>query len=291
VSGRLRWAIKRLRASQPANAVLTGTVRTGLRLTGARSEFAAMHLPRVGTTRSRLPNGRVLTLHSAGDDWVSNRVFWFGWSGYEPEASAFFFDLARRSRCTVDVGAHVGFYALLAAHANPAGRVIAFEPLDLAFDRLTRNVALNRLDNLRTERLAVAEQAERRSFRVAHGDGIPSNSGFRGGGAGARIVDVETVRLDDYLDEHRIDAVDLVKIDTEATEPEVLAGMPRTLQRDRPDILCEVLPWADTDRLERLLEPHGYRYYQLLADGPTRRQRISGEPVWFNYLFTARPSV
>jgi hypothetical protein len=43
--------------------------------------------------------------------------------------------------------------------------------------------------------------------------------------------------------------------------------------------------------LERLLEPHGYRYYQLQADGPARRQQIIGEPVWFNYLFTARPFV
>ncbi len=169
--------------------------------------------------------------------------------------------------------------------------MIAFEPLDLAFDRLTRNVALNRLAGLRTERLAVAEHAECRSFLVARGDGIPSNSGFRGGGAGARAVEVETVRLDDYLRERRIEAIDLVKIDTEATEPEVLAGMPCTLRRDRPDILCEVLPWADTEGLERLLEPHGYRYYQLLADGPAQRERITGEPVWFNYLFTARPSV
>jgi len=290
VSG-LKRAIKRVRASQPANAVLTGTVRTGLRLTGVRSEFAAMHLPRVGIARSRLPNGRVLTLRSAGDDWVSNRVFWHGWAGYEPEASRIFFELARRSRCTVDVGAHVGFCALLGAHANPGGQVIAFEPVDFVFDRLTRNAELNRVANLRTERLAVGERAERRPLRIASGDGIPSNSGFRGGGAGARSVEVETVRLDDYLHEHRIDAVDLVKIDTEATEPEVLAGMPRTLRDDRPDILCEVLPWADTERLERLLEPHGYRYYQLLGDGPVQRPRITGEPVWFNYLFTARGAV
>ena len=291
MSSGLKRTIKRLRASQPANVVVTTTVRRALRLAGVRSEFAAMHLPRVGTTRSRLPNGSVLTLRAAGDDWVSNRVFWFGWAGYEPEASAIFFDLARRSRCTIDVGAHVGFYALLAAHANPAGCVIAFEPVDFVFERLTRNVALNRVTNIEAEPLAVGERAGRRWFHLPAGDGIPSHAGFDAGGDGTLAVEVESVRLDDYVREHAIRAVDLIKLDVESSEPEVLAGMPGTLARDRPDILCEVLPWADTERLERLLAAHGYRYYQLLGDGPARRRRITGEPVWFNYLFTARTSV
>jgi FkbM family methyltransferase len=281
-------ALKRVRASQPANLLLTNTVRGSLRALGRHSEFAATHLPRVGTTRARLPDGRVLTLRSAGDDWVSNRVFWDGWAGYEPEASRRFYELACRSRCTIDVGAHIGFYSLLAAHANPGGRVIGFEPVDFVFERLERNVALNRVINVVAEPLAAGERSGRRTFHVPAGDGIPSHAGFETGGAGTRAIEVESVRLDAYVDEHRIGAVDLLKLDVECSEPEVLAGMPDTLTRDRPDILCEVLPWANTERLERLLAPHGYRYHQLLGDGPVERARITGDPVWFNYLFTVR---
>jgi Methyltransferase FkbM domain len=41
--------------------------------------------------------------------------------------------------------------------------------------------------------------------------------------------------------EQGIAKVDLVKIDTETTEPAVIRGMARTLARDRPDVVCEVL--------------------------------------------------
>jgi FkbM family methyltransferase len=281
-------ALKRIRAAPVVNPLLTGSVRAGLGALHVHSEFAAMHLPRVGDTRARLPNGRTLTLRAAGDDWVANRVYWYGWAGYEPECAARFFALAQRSRTTIDVGAHVGYYALLAAHANPAGRVIAFEPVRVTRARLTRNVALNDVGNVVVEPTAVASASGRCRFHVPLGDGIPSHAGMLAGGEGTRPIEVESVALDDYVRAHALAAVDLVKLDVECSEPAVLAGMGETLARDRPDILCEVLPWADTDALEHHLAPHGYRYHQLRGDGPVARGRITGDPVWFNYLFSAR---
>lgn len=93
------------------------------------------HLHRLGRVATRLPDGRVLRLWSQADDWVSNQVFWRGWQGYEPETTPLFYRLARRAHVTLDVGAHVGFFSLLAGHANAAGRVFAFEPLEKAFRR------------------------------------------------------------------------------------------------------------------------------------------------------------
>jgi hypothetical protein len=61
---------------------------------GRDFEVAIKHLPRTGPVRSRLPNGEVLRLWSRGDDWISNQVFWRGWSGYEPETTPLFFELA-----------------------------------------------------------------------------------------------------------------------------------------------------------------------------------------------------
>jgi hypothetical protein len=77
------------------------------------------HLHRFGIVRSRLPHGRTLRLWSRGDDWIANQVHWRGWDGYEPETLPLFFRLAATARVTLDVGAHVGFFTLLAGHANP----------------------------------------------------------------------------------------------------------------------------------------------------------------------------
>jgi FkbM family methyltransferase len=40
-----------------------------------------------------------------------------------------FWRLACKARVTLDIGAHVGYYSVLAGMANPAGTVFAFEPL------------------------------------------------------------------------------------------------------------------------------------------------------------------
>jgi len=58
------------------------------------------------------------------------------------------FHLAARAGIVLDVGAHVGFYALLAAHANPKGRVFAFEPHPSVYGRLIRNLSLNGVENV-----------------------------------------------------------------------------------------------------------------------------------------------
>lgn len=294
--------LKRLRASQPFNRIATGAVRGALSALGLRSEFAIAHLHRVGDVAARLPNGRRLRLHSHADDWVSNQVYWRGWRGYEPETTPLFYVLASRARLTIDVGAYVGFYTLLAAHANPAGRVVAFEPLPEAFARLTDHVRRNQLDNVACVGAAVGSQVGEAGFfhaapagtAAVASDGrasIPTSSSlsqaFMQGTPGLARATVAVTTLDAYLHERAPGAVDLVKIDTESTEPDVLAGARRTLAADHPSIFCEVLPHAGSGaRLEAIVFPLGYRAYHLTRDGPRERQRIAGDPECLNYLFS-----
>src|SRR5205814_5357903 len=148
LNGHVKPALKRLRASQPFNYLATSIVHALQTATGMHSALVIKHLHRVGMVRRKLPNGRTLRLWSRADDWVSNQVYWRGWSGYEPERVPLFFRLASRAQVTLDVGAHVGFFTLLAAHANPAGRVFAFEPMPAIQERLRYNVGLNQLDNV-----------------------------------------------------------------------------------------------------------------------------------------------
>ena len=99
-----------------------------------------------------------------------------------------------------------------------------------------------------------------------------------------------TVRaLDGWLDAAGLAGVDLVKIDTETTEPEVLRGMKNTLVRDRPDVFCEVLEGRGTGpALEEILGPVGYRYYLLTDAGPQERTTITGDARFLNYLFSTK---
>jgi FkbM family methyltransferase len=290
----LKGALKALRASQPFNLVATETARGMLRVLGARSDLVVRHLHRVGGVRCPLPDGRVLRLWSRGDDWVSNQVFWKGWTGYEPETVRPFYHAAARVPAVVDVGAYVGFFTLLAAHANPTARVFAFEPHPDVYPRLLRNVDLNEVGNV-TCVAAAAGDRDGEAELVHVPGGLPTSSSLSAEFMAVHPDVVRTrvpvVTLDGFLGARAVGSVGVLKIDTEGTEPAVLRGCARTLERDRPIIFCEVLEAAATARtLEDLLRPLGYRFSLLTPAGPRPADRIEPHPRWLNHVFTP-PSV
>lgn len=286
----IKSALKAVRASQPFNVTATTFVKAACALAGTAPEVVVKHLHRVGNVRAKLPNGHYLRLWSLGDDWVSNRVYWRGWTGYDGECGPTFFRLAQRADVVLDVGAYVGFYTLLAGHANPEGRIHAFEPLPAIHERLTGNVALNKLSNVECHLAAVGETSGLADY--FHGaDLLPTSSSlsfdFMKTAADVQRSTVRVIRLDEFIESRQISRVDLMKVDTESTEPEVLRGMKTVLARDRPHIVCEVLPGRNTERaIEEVLQPLGYRYYLLTPEGPQPTDRIVGHPEWLNYLLT-----
>jgi len=286
--------LKRVRASQPFNALTTSTVRWLMSVSGLQSEAVIKHLHRVGKVECKLPNGRVLKLWSRGDDWISNQIYWRGWNGFESEVVPLFFRLASKSRTTLDVGSYVGLFSLLAAHANPKGRIYAFEPMPRIFKRLKRNVSLNRLRNVQCTHSAVGEtEGEAVFFHIA--DGLPSSSSLSNefmqdhmqGKEKVLNSIVSVITLDRFVEENKIPSVDLMKIDTETTEPQVMRGMIKTLQRDHPHIVCEVLPGHRVEgALMEILLPLGYRFYLLTNEGAIPHEKIEAHPQWRNYFFT-----
>ena len=287
--GWLRGAVKAARYTQPFNLCAT-TLARALLPPGPLRLLAVKHLHRVGNVTSRLPNGRRLRLWSHADDWISNQVFWHEWYGYEPETSPLFYRLATTARVTLDIGAHVGFFTLLAAHANDRGRVVAFEPLSRLFARLKANVARNQLGNVTCVECAVSDQTGQADFYHVT-DGLPCSSSLSLAFM-SRVPHVVRSRvtvttLDRFAADAELPSVDLVKIDTETAEPAVLAGMTEILQRWRPTIICEVLPGHEVERpLMAILQPLGYVFYHLRPDGPVRTERIAGHPELLNYAFT-----
>ncbi len=289
---RAKRSVKSVRDWSPLNTLLTTTVRTGLRRLGqAPPDNLVRYLPRVGVVEATLPNGARLRMWSKGDDDVATAVFWRGWAGFEPETSPTFYELAGSSRLTVDVGAHVGYFSVLAALANAKGEVHAFEPLPPVHSRLERNVALNGLSNVKIHQLALGREGARADFfHVPHS--IPSSSSLSRAFMESivepdRLVasPVEVSTFDAFAEEHGLTGIDLVKIDTESTEHEVLAGMTETLERDRPAIVCEILPGGPGEAVEDILRPFGYRYLLLTGTGPVPREHVEPHSKWRNFLF------
>lgn len=289
---RLVCLAKAVRSSQPFNTLATTGVRAALRALGREPDAFVKHLHRVGGVSCRLPNGRTLRLWTRADDFIPNQLFWRGWRGHEPETASVLWHLASSARTTIDVGANVGVFALLAAHANPSGRVFAFEPFRPVFDRLEVNRARNDVPNLECVRVAVGEvEGTLDYYDLDFGnDDLPSSTSLslefmersrldRGlPESRLRRSPTTVLTLDAFAGERGIEDVDLVKIDTESTEPSVLRGMTNVLKRSRPNLIVEILPGLKTlPEIEMVLAPLGYRHCRLVPSSD--RDKASHEAV------------
>jgi FkbM family methyltransferase len=128
----------------------------------------------------------------------------------------------------IDVGAHYGYYTLLAGTRQPNRRIIAFEPVPENFEVLKRNIALNQLKNVQLCNAAVSDSDGLRKFNVTKASDSCSFcehplSETR------REIEVETVSLDRFLGKTPKVPV-VVKVDAEGHEPYVLHGMKRLIR-------------------------------------------------------------
>jgi FkbM family methyltransferase len=145
---------------------------------------------------------------------------------FEPFETAVFCERVRERATVVDIGANVGYYALLASRrTGPGGVVYAFEPDPRSFTALTRNIEANDAPNVRASRLAVSDRRGPRSLHLSEVAGHTSLHRWSAGAA--RTVRVDAVALDDL----GLRDVRVVKMDIEGEEPAALRGMRETLQR------------------------------------------------------------
>jgi FkbM family methyltransferase len=228
----------------------------------------ANRLPFLGRICVHGPDGLRLRLHThgpRGKDRIAIKLARRGLWGYEGETIRIFLALAKEAQTVIDVGANTGLFALLAARANRAARVWAFEPVPFIFDMLQKNIRLNELDNLEAIPAAVADFVGESTFFITRTQvGIPTDSsscqGFRDQVDEFRLP---TTTLDEFVRTRPIARLDLLKIDAEAAESKVIRGALQTIRRDRPCLILEVLENVDHHYVQESLHGLGYRFYHI----------------------------
>jgi FkbM family methyltransferase len=137
----------------------------------------------------------------------------------------------------LDVGAHIGYYTLLAANrVGPRGRVFAVEPAEENLALLRENVARAVAGNVTVLPFAAGGRDAVRSFEIT--DSSDTHGFYQHPlQPTVRTVQVQQRALDGVIE----GPLDLVKIDVEGAELEVLAGLTRILARGRR--LALVVEW------------------------------------------------
>ncbi len=167
---------------------------------------------------------------SVSDDIIQGR-------GYEPEVTRVLEALLRPGMTFVDIGANVGYHALLGSRlVGPTGQVIAVEPFSENCRLILMSVAENGVDNLTLLPVALHDH-QGWSHLSTH---IGSNASLISSGvdeiARGYGVIVPTFRLDDLIS----GPIHVVKIDVEGAEARAIAGARRLVAECRPAVVTEV---------------------------------------------------
>lgn len=173
-----------------------------------------------------------------------------------------------------DVGAYIGVYSLLMAQAvGQRGRIHAFEPSRMAFQRLLENIATNGFSNIVANAKAVfsSNGVFPLCLYAPPFDSLTTmvHRELKRGGQVLRpllVEPVEAVSLDKYCQKQGIEQIDLLKLDAEGAELEALKGAQGLLQRGA--IRCFLIEvGTEATRILDNLKGHGFRFLAVSNNG------------------------
>jgi FkbM family methyltransferase len=173
---------------------------------------------------------------------LSDRIQRQMWAGtYEPHVRACLDTLIEPGHVYVDIGGHIGYHAVAAAHrAGVNGQVFAFEADPVMYERLARN--LEQFPWAHATRAAVWAQGGTLRFArspVAQESGWGTLSEVRDFDT-CEHVDVRAISLDDWCCQTHLTRWDVMKLDAEGSELAVLRGAQGALEQFQPIMIVEI---------------------------------------------------
>jgi FkbM family methyltransferase len=192
-----------------------------------------------------------------------------------------------------DVGANVGYFTLVAATAlAQRGQIVALEPGQNAYQRLTENVSLNPYRNIQTFPVAASDREGEAVLHVAGDIADSSASLYPAGQTQVRQEVCRTVSLDHLRRVQGLRPPHLIKLDVEGAELAVLQGARDLISATPPLLLVEMeeknlrAAGASREAIRQFLSPYGYRAAHLRKGrwyATADLQGVKGRNIfWFN---------
>ena len=177
----------------------------------------------------------------------------------------------RSGQTVFDVGANIGTWSYYVLRRNGNIKLYAFEPTPSIFEKLKENLKQWDLANL--HKIALNSQDNICAFfcydhhifnsliYLPHRKQIAANKQGK--------IDIETRSLDSFCQEHNINTIDFLKIDTEGAELIVLLGAQKLLKTNRIKVIqfeyneCSKMANATLQDIYQLLTSSNYLIYRI----------------------------
>lgn len=160
---------------------------------------------------------------------IKENIFWDRW--LLP-----YFDEIDKNAIAIDIGASIGFHTVYLA--NKCKHVYSFEPLNINYKRLVKNVELNGLSNVTAYNCALYNK----EMRMAVDNQLNQNGVDYNSKQACSLTlyensngDIEAKTLDSF----NIENVSFIKIDAEGCDLDIMMGGIETINKYRPTIIFE----------------------------------------------------
>jgi FkbM family methyltransferase len=173
-----------------------------------------------------------------------------------------------------DIGANVGYYALAIKKVfGSCVSVQAFEAMPKLCG-VIRDLCQKNSIEVTINEVAISDKDGEATFYLSSRSDMSNslNPNFR---KPKGLLQVTTRAFDSFSRETGF-RPGLLKIDTETTEPAVLAGARDYIDRYRPFIVCEILPGRTEHDVQAFIEGIGYTPYHITGDDFSSVGRICG---------------
>ena len=120
----------------------------------------------------------------------------------------------------IDVGAHIGLFALFASQFCKNGKIFCYEPIKENYKILIENIEMNQIQNIFPNNLAVTKETSR--VKIFLNDDQSGHSMFI---QNKNFVEVDSKSLSDIFIDNGIKECDFLKLDCEGAEYEIVESL------------------------------------------------------------------
>lgn len=200
--------------------------------------------------------------YNARDGGVGHKLLMY--REYEPNMTRVVTAVTRPTSKVWNIGANLGYYAVLTSKLAPNGSVIAFEPHPSNLTLLRRNVELNNARNVTIVNAAVSDRSGELSFYESE-----SNTGdHRIASDGARSsIRVNSINALEAIE--RFSAPEILIMDVQGAEGVILRSLRQALGASRPAMVFEFWPdglsqsGSSAGEVEDLLHSLEYQVWRI----------------------------
>ena len=140
----------------------------------------------------------------------------------------------------MDIGANVGHHSIFLSKF--ASQVLAFEPYPKVNMQFKQQIAHNNISNIQIFETGLSDRRETLNYYAPTGnnEGIGSFDESSIGKGNTSYGKLELQEGDQVIESDSWKDIKLIKIDVEGFEKKVIKGLMRTIEEERPVIVCEI---------------------------------------------------